>query len=379
MKKTIISSSVLLLLLSGCSEQKKLDEMHDATLKMQKTTEQMGDNTSQMKQKTESLENLTRDMKETTKSLEELTRDMKGKTQSLETLTHDVKDISEELYDALRQGNSLQLRREAYKAVLAAPTLAKKVSEATKYFMSFEMQLWNDLGQDRDADKREILKQQAAMEFFLEIEELAPRDGSVNPTSKPDAENLSYLNSDANLSASFNAMAVSMHQVNRKQVQSLKEISSAKEISMYSIMEEALLLPRNQAQPYGAAREVLAHESKAIQLLQSRYNTFQMIFIDAVSGIGEKGFFDQAKMALMSWDFDADSLSATKTEYLVTEVLTHAVSAKNLLVKTGHQPVLDATVAKLMKNMNVKISGKGGPGLVSQQTKMMELLQELRK
>lgn len=348
MKKTIISSSILLLVLAACSEQKKLDEMHDATLKMEKTTSQMSDNTVKMKEQTGSLENLT----------------------------HDLKDMNEELYDALRQGNSLQLRREAYKSILEAPTLFKKISEAGKYFMSFEVQLWNELGQDQSLAKRDILKQQAAQEFFLEIEELAPSDGSVDPTQESTGND---INSKANRSASFNAMAAAMHQVNRKQARSLKAVPATQEVSMYSIVEEALLLPRDQAQAEGAAREVLAHEEKAIQLLQARYNIFPMIFIDSISHIGGKSLFDTVKMAYLGWDFQMDTLSPTKLEYLTSEVLVHAISAKNLLLKLGHKPVLDGSVTKLLNKMQVKVSGKSGPELVAKQTKLLELLQELRK
>lgn len=350
MKKTIISSSALMLLLAACSEQKKLDEMHDATLKMEKTTSQMSDNTIKLKQKTD----------------------------SLEQLTSDLKDMNEELYDALRQGNALQLRREAYKEILAAPTMFKKISEAGKYFMSFEVQLWNELGQDKVLPKRDILKQQAAEEFFLEIEELAPRDGSVDPTAQGEVSNTN-INSDKNRSASFNAMAAAMHKVNRKQNLTLKSDPALKEVSMYSIMEEALLLPRDQAQKEGAAREVLAHEAKAIQLLQARYNIFQMIFLDAVSDIGAKSFIDKAKMVLSGWEFNSDSLNATKTEYLNSQVLVHALNAKNLLLKLGHKPVLDENLGKILKNMNLKVGGKNGPEMTAKQTRMMELLQELRK
>ncbi|MGZ3775919.1 MAG: hypothetical protein ACXVCY_19100 [Pseudobdellovibrionaceae bacterium] len=362
MKKIVTSSSVVLLLLSACSEQKKLDEMHDATLKMEKTTEQMNENTIQMKQNTVQ-------MKETTVQ-------MKEKTESLEKLTRDVKDMSEELYDALRQGNSLQLRREAYKSMLEAPTLFKKIAEAGEYFMSFEIQLWNQYGQDKDFQAREILKQQAAEEFFLVIEELAPRDGSVDPTQQADTLN---INSDANRSASFNAMAAAMHKVNRKQHRSLKAVPSEKEVSMYTIMEEALLLPRDQAQPKGAAREVLVHEEKAIQLLQARYNIFQMIFIDAVSNIGGKSIVEKAKMALMGWEFNPESLSITKIKYLNTEVLNHALAAKNLLLKLGKKPILNDSLAGLLKHMNVKVNGQGGPDLVAEQTQMMDLLKQLQQ
>lgn len=346
MRQVINSSIIFLVLLSACAEQKKLDEMHEATVKMERTTVQMNDNTTKMTERTGSLEQKTAEMKK----------------------------ITDELYDALRQGDALQLRREAYESILRAPTLPKKISEAAKYFMSFEVQLWHELGQDQTLLKRETLAQQAAMEFFLEIEELALRDGSVNATHVGNADD---LNSEENRSASFNALAISMHQTNRKQQRILKEVPGAKLISMYSIMEEALLLPKNVAQVEGAAREVLAHEARAIQLLQARYNMFQMIFIDTVSHVGAKSFLGKAKMALLGWTFNVDDLNPTMTDYLAKEVLAHSLSAKSLLIKLGHKPVLDKTVARLMSKMTIKVSGKAGPKNVAQQVNLLNLLQQL--
>lgn len=348
MKKTVVTSSLLLVLVVGCSEQEKLNDMHDSTVNMEKTTRDMSANTVKMKDQTESLEKLTRN----------------------------VKVITDELYDALRQGNSLQLRREAYESLLKAPTFFKKLSEAAKYFMSFELQLWNELGQDATPEKREILKQQAAQEFFLEVEELALRDGSVNPTHTADPGN---IDSEKNRSAAFNALAVTMHQINRKQLRTLKALPVEKTVSMYSIMEGALLLPKDQAQTSGAAREVLVHEARAIQLLQARYNVFQMIFVEAVGDLSSKNFLQQMKMALDGWEFDGAKLSPTAAEYLISDVLNHALSAKNLLVKLGHKPVLDSTLAKLLNGMKIKSTiDTKNTAAVARQEKIQNLLQQLK-
>ncbi|MBO9667945.1 MAG: hypothetical protein J7501_14175 [Bdellovibrio sp.] len=330
MKHQLMLSSLVILSIAACSEVKKVDEMHDATVRMSETTDTM------------------------------------------KTRTGELKDVTDELYDALRQGNALQLRREAYNSVLQAPTLFKKISEATKYFMSFEFQLWNGIGQDGAAEKREILGQQAAQEFFMEIEELATRDNSVNPLAQPDAKD---IYSQDNLTASFNAMAVGMDRYNRKQEQNIAAKPDQKMMSMYSMMEEALLAPRDVAQK-GYIREILAHEEKAVQLLQARYNMFPLMFIDVVSKIGDKNLVGQAKMLLMGWEFNVDALSATQLEYLQTEVLEKAVSAKELLIKIGKKPELDGKVARLLAKMAVKSENKTA-GLV--QTKQQDLLKMIQK
>lgn len=317
MSKTLWACALSLTLLSGCSELKKLDEMRETTGSM--------------------------------------------------------KSVTDELYDTLRQGNSLQLRREAYESVLKAPTLFKKISEANKYMMSYEFQIWNMLGQDKEGEKRDLLGQQAAMEFFMEMEELAPQE--VNPLAEPDADD---INSAENRSASFNSMALAMHQVNRKQVRATEQNPEEKLMSLYSMMEEALLTPRDEAQK-GYAREVMAHEALAIKLLQARYNIFPLVFVDSVSHIGTKSLVDKAIQVYGSWTLDMDSMNATQVEYLQTEVLNHAVAAKKLLLKIGVQPEMNSTVAKLLKNMKIAESKKKSSAEVTESQKnMLKLLEQLR-
>jgi hypothetical protein len=320
--------------MAACSELKKVDEMHDATVKMSDTTE---------------------DMKKSTTEL-------KGQT--------------DELYDALRQGNSLQLRREAYNSILQAPSLFKKISEATKYFMSYEIQLWNGIGQDISADKRASLEQQATQEFFMEIEELAPRDNSVDPLAEPDAKDIT---SRDNMTASFNAMAVAMERTNRKQIENVDRLGEKKIVSMYSLMEDALLAPRDIPQT-GSNREVLAHEEKAIQILQTRYNMFPLMFIDAVSKLGDKNKVMQAKTLLMGWDLELSGMSATQVEFLKTEVLQKGIDAKELLIKLGRKPELNSKVARLIDKMKVKKSeAKVSFTEAQDQQSMLNMLKEIRE
>jgi hypothetical protein len=334
MKHNIFLTSILLFAVAACSELKKVDEMHDATVKMSDTTE---------------------DMKKS---------------------TGDLKDATDELYDALRQGNALQLRREAYNEVMKAPTMFKKISEATKYFMSFEFQLWNGIGQDTALVKRDVLGQQAAQEFFMEVEELAARDNSVDPLAQPNAKDIS---SEENRAAAFNAMAIAMDQMNRKQPDNIEKLKNDKLITMYSMVEEALQAPREYAQT-GYVREILAHEDKAVQLLQARYNMFPLMFIDMMTHLGDKNIFSQAKTLLLGWELDTSVMSATQTEYLRTEVLAKGLAAKELLIKIGRKPELDSKVSRLIEKMTVKNgTAKTSFAEAEQQQQLVNMLKEFRK
>ncbi|UYL09747.1 hypothetical protein B9G69_004055 [Bdellovibrio sp. SKB1291214] len=334
MKHNIVFTSFLLLATAACSELQKVDEMHDATVKMSDTTE---------------------DMKQS---------------------TGDLKAATDELYDALRQGNALQLRREAYNEVMKAPTMFKKVSEATKYFMSFEFQLWNGIGQDTALVKRDVLGQQAAQEFFMEIEELAARDNSVNPLAQPDPKDIT---SEENRAAAFNAMAITMDQMNRKQSDNVARLHNDKLVTMYSMIEEALQAPREYPQT-GYVREILAHEDKAIQLLQARYNMFPLMFIDMMTQLGDKNIFSQAKTLLLGWELDTSVMSATQVEYLRTEVLAKGLAAKELLIKIGKEPKLDSKVARLIDKMEViRGTTKVSFAEAEKQQQLINMLKEFRK
>lgn len=375
MKKVTLLTGLTVAALAGCGELKKVDDMHDSTVKMSKTTSEMNETTGQMNKVTSQMNSTTSQMNKTTSEMNGTTTQMRDKMISLEQKTEELKQVTNELYDTLRQGNALQLRREAYDSILKAPTMFKKISEASKYFMSFELQIWNALGQDLEPGKRELLGQQEAQEFFLEVEELAPRDNSVKATAMPDPKDIM---SDENRAASFNAMAVSIHQINRKEVRSLKMNPGSKYMNMYTMIEEALSAPRNEPQT-GYIREVMAHEDKAIQLLQTRLNVFPLIFIDVVSKLSSKNKLEQAKMALIGWDFDMDSLSATQLEYLQTEVLGQALDTKMLLKKIGKKTEMDSMVVRLLNKMNIKSNAKKSTAVAASQTQLLAMIKELQK
>lgn len=345
-KKTILLPALALIFVAACAEKKQLTEMHDNTAEMKDTTVQMEQRMTELQKK-----------------------------------TGQMKDITDELYDALRQGNSLQLRREAWRSLLQAPTMFRKISEAGKYFMSFEMQLWNMNGQDMEASKRDVLAQQAAREFFLEVEELAPREG-IDVTAEPDGND---VNSVANRVASFNALTIAMQETNRKQNSVLDKDQKLDRISMLSIMEEALLAKNalnagtlQLGTKEGYVREVLVHEKKALQILQTQFNLFPLVFIDQVSGINDKSWAGKIKM-LIGWTFDMDQLNAEQLIYLREEMLQKSLHAKEVMKKIGVVPQLDWKVARLLSKM--KVMGQKGVGakMASDRAQLLDLINQIQK
>lgn len=381
-KTKLILSMTTLLLVTACGEQEKLHEMHDATVKMEKTTGEMNQTTGKMNEVTTKMDDKMAQMTKTTERVATTTESVDKKTGAVTAKLDNLSGTTDELYDALRQGNALQLRREALSSLLKASSMQMKLSESAKYFMSFEIQLWNMYGQDKDIDKRDILAQQATQEFFMEVAEFAPHGYGVDATATPDADD---IHSKSNHASSFNALAAAMHQINRKQLTTLSKDSKLEKISMYSLMSDALLAKKSiqaNTAKLGSKekyiREVLAHEKLALQLLQTRYNIFPMIFVDLTTKISEKNMVGKTMMAALAWELDLDKLNKTQLEYFRTEVLQQALDAHKLMIAIGVKPQLGWKVKMILDKMRIKTSGKKDAHITAAQVALVEKIQELK-
>lgn len=351
---SLITTAGMVATLAGCTVTKNLDQMHDATVKMSDTTDKMKDDTDQMK----------------------------TSTQNLQTDTEHLQKETDELYNALRQGNALQLRRDGFDAVLKGPTMFKKLSDAGTYFMAYEVELWTNTGEDAGEDQRNILAQQATQEFYMQMEGLAPRDNSVDPTAQPDPKD---FDSQKNRTASFNAFAAAAHQVNRKQADVLAANGGYQAISMLSLTEEALSAEKslNKGTANLGTRElyiheVLVHKDKAIQLMQTRYNFLPMMFIDGVTQISDKGLFGKLEILEGGWTCDMTKMNIEQVKFFENEVLGQAIEARNFLKSIGVKPVMNSTVIKLLNNMKLVAGSKSEPALAAEQVKLVGMIHDLK-
>ena len=301
--------------LSACDMKSNLDDMHTSTVQMEKTTDEV-------EKHSDSIDNQTG-----------------------------------ELYDALRQGDSLQSRRSAMANLISNRDPLRKLSEAAKYFMAFEYNLWSGYGKDITEQKRLALASLAAQEFFKDIQQFIP-GGEMK--ADPFAGQL-VASEDTNMVNSFNALAATLEYKNPKQVAKLAERSDLKAISMLSMIEESLLAKadiesgRKRIQDYpGYVKEVLFSEREAVYLLQARYNYLPSLVI----GKATKAQYSKltgARMLLTAWTLDLATLNTVQIAEL-TSFLQAAQSVKAVLVKIGEPAVLDGMLLKMFKNMNAKKS-----------------------
>lgn len=398
----IVFPSLLLLslaMLPACSAKKSLDEMHDSTVQMNETTKQMNDTTKQMANTTgnmsETMKGMAKDtnqkmdgmntqlgdmksdLKTTSGKLDKMSEKLDSVPVMAKTTTEmagDIRDMkselsaqrkdTEELFDALRQGNGMLSRETAWAAMIVAPTLVEKISKAGKYFMGFEYQLWNNMGQDEDPDRRDILMAQAAEEFFLELKSLNLA-GDVDVEAVKTSEYDIKYNTEGNRMASFNALAITIHKNNRKQMELVSRLkktdSKQAEISMLSIMKEALLSEkfsdaqmRNQSVAkrtmYG---NVLTQKRAAIAVLQTRYTLLPLVVFQQFTNL-ENWFSAQAKGAF-GWDMDLNKITSVEAaRKLNEELLVQALDAGEFLKQIGVTPERKWTLQRLINVCNIK-------------------------
>lgn len=376
--------SLIFFILMSCSEVKNLHEMKDSTKNMEKTTARMAEVTEQMAKTTSDMAQTTTQMAKTTEGMSNKFDLQLAETYTLSGRTKAMSMTSDELYDALRQATGLQVRNEVWKNMLEAPTMYRKMVEAGKYFMAFEMQLWNQFGQDGTQAKRDSLAQQATKEFFFQIEELAKRDGSLDLTAEPKPTD---IHSESNRMSAFNAVALALNQVNRKQLEflgAMKKPSAV--ISMHSLILEALeaksTVENLEYDKLGSKlpfiREILVHEDRAVQLLRAQVNLAPLVFIDSITKLSEKNIFAKGKM-LLSWELDLASVKSNDLEYYYQELVEPALRSKALLKKLGYDDKLVYPAKQMLGAMNVKHGAEVTVKRTNLQNRMVLALQEFEK
>jgi hypothetical protein len=326
------------LALSGCSVKKKLDEMHDATLNLDTNTKKLGTTSD--------------GIKETSDGIKETSEDLDAKTA--------------ELYDALKQGDALASRRAAFRTMIDAKEAPHKIGEASKYFMSLEVQLWSGLGQDND-EKRMQLAALAAREFFIDVQEfivgqnLIPQPLAHGATAK------------SNRTMCLNALSVAMHMVNPKQEIMLKANKDQKAISMYSMIEHSLTASRQIASGTAKAsdfplyvKEILTYEDIAVLLMQSRYNYFPVLALGRLvpqNKIKANVVKARAKILGRLIDKVTDTeLTTDLSQFNVFEIrefttyFRDSMKAHDLLVSVSQKPLLDSELRGMMSQMQMKKS-----------------------
>ncbi len=296
--------------LSACQAKKQLDNMHDATMDMRDQTQHLG------------------------RTSDELGRQMG------------------EMYDALRQGDSMKARRDSLTALVSAQDSARKVSEAGKYFMSFEYQIWSGIGEDTPVRRIEAAES-AMKEFMKDVQEfLLPGQTEVDPFATRDSET-------GNRQMNFNSLAAALHMVNPKQTAMRQRQPGVAEMTMYSMLREALAskgkMDRGEVRVTelpGYVREALNYPRVLEMLLQARYNYLGAMAVSRVSKLRE-GTLPYLRMRFLSWDLDVSKLNVVEMRE-VARYFRAATTAHDVMKEAGVSPKLNHALGRVLGNMRIR-------------------------
>jgi len=306
---------------------------------------------------------------------------MQSDTSAMKDQTGHVSTDSCELYDALRQGDTLASRRNALDKLITVHDEARKISEAGKYFMAFEFQLWSQSCEDTNQLKRDVLMQAAAQEFLREVQDFLPQ-GEFAPDPAAESDGVQY--SDGNLAASVNALAAGLHVLNPKQEYRNLTIAKFPALSMLDVLEQGIAAKKlidsgkRTVESYPLyVKEVLIQEKAAVALLQARYNIATAIALDGISDI-RSGFFTQIKMYLTSWTAQMDRANlAQLQEYQA--YIKGAVEIRDFLKANGYTPILNSNLQKVILNMQYKPQSLRSTAQQVEEAKLYQAFQDYAK
>lgn len=381
MKKLVFLIPVLLM---ACAEKKQLNSMADSTNQMRNNTEELLEVSKGIQSGTHQLQDTSNRIESNTEANARNSEEINGKLDAQLEKTDEAFKSSKEFYDESLRRTSLQLRREALKSLLVASSGDKKMSEADKYFMSFEYQLWTGYGQDEHKEKRQEFIKESVAEFFKDLKEFYIPNKEVTPTAKMED---GQLYSDDNKDACFNALAAALHRTHRKQQENLVGMSTEAYYSMYKVIEMALLAEKDinsgaveskTVLPY--IHEVLFNKTAAVKLLQARMNFITMIFLSEVAPL-HQGIWAKFKARYLSWSWNVNQLNVSQVENFI-RYINAIKQTQSLLKSLGIPPEYSSDVVGLLKNARleyVKTSHSEAASYKEIRAQLVSLFTEIQK
>ena len=302
--------TLTLIALSSCA---KVKDMHDATMQMNATTAKLSDTSSEMAK------------------------------------------IMTEVMDSGRQGASLTLRNDLWSLMKNSKSLEEKGVNSGLYFQAFEFELWNNEGMDKLGNQRQILMYDAAKELFNHLLDINHWD-NVEPFA---GLGLFAPDSIQNEQMTFNALSLTLEEVNRKQ-QHISSTTNNKTMSMLDMIETTLRAGKSiregnsQLSDYPAYVDMIySREKIAIKLLQARYQMLGLEVLTTLTKIGQnklQGF--KYKIWGAGWEIDFKKLNESEVK-AITLRLKQANQARELLAELGVNEELNPSIKRIYSHATV--------------------------
>jgi hypothetical protein len=256
-----------------------------------------------------------------------------------------MKALTGSMYQDLRQGNSLELRTRRLQAMREAPVIEGKISEAGKYFMGFEFQLYKAFATD-DESKMDDLKLDSINEFFRDLPTFSYGGFGINPQATTgDMGNLF-------------ALAVAIHRVNPNEERLIREKNLPK-VTMLNMIEDTLAkkaqIESGEIQAKEWEHQILVHEEECHYLLQLRANFLGVMALDGLTNVGDAGLIAKAKMLYFRYTVNLSQHTMARLEEYA-KWLNEANRVRRFMSGLNIDHRIDDKVMKLYRNMNLYVS-----------------------
>jgi hypothetical protein len=310
----LVLPAVALSLLAGCSQVKKLNEMHDATQSMSATTT------------------------------------------GLSTKTDGLNKLMGEIFDTGRQGGSVDFRGKSFDRIIGMPKLEDKIINSGLYFVALEFELWSAVGPDELVGERDKLAHDAADEFFCHLLSITHWD-TVDAWAGTPLHNITDRDNER---AAFNALAIVLAKTNRIGGYT-SEVHQTDSLNMNKLIENALFAGKEirdgkkKLSDYPSyVAVVLANEEHAIRILKARYQALGLVVLSELTSIGENDIEGlKYKVLGKQWNIDFSQINDARLEFYRSQ-LAEANRARDVLRQIGESVEIDPEVKKIYTHAQVQ-------------------------
>lgn len=268
-----------------------------------------------------------------------------------------------------RASGASHSRREALRALREETAFEQKVTEAVKFVVAFEFQVWTAQKYDTLAYK-DIMLKSGIEEFFRSL--TAIFGGNTNYISQEEISPASIFSKED--AKNFLAISAALHKKNPFSDLMEDRHDDHTSMSLLDIFEATLLRIvdyENKAFPYDDFKDyekiIYRYKPVVFKLLQSRMNALLLIALSKSTNIliddtlswlrlGPSGilYFAPPILSQYLWPYDTHFADMNEAQRRYTlKVFEHIEKAERIMVSGGFKPQIDPIIAEQMGSINM--------------------------
>ncbi len=295
--------------------------------------------------------------------------DMPQKMDKLGETTDGMSDTTTQLYSQLRSAQSSVERRDTMELILDDKIeIGQKLTNAAKFFMAFEFNLYTNLKPYDDLAIRDMLFFDAVEEFYKDMASIYDTDikGEFNVKKAISKDKMTPIHTGKwslkkrNYEQAFYAIAAAMHKKHHRQEYNAQK-NGFLAVSIYTLMKEALLKDSQGATLTEYEEYMVAGKNKeiSIQLLKARVDFILALAVNDAMDADEASFWPGLLHVVTGGKLGKLELPSTfenSNEATMKEAnkkIEEALSCYDFLLSIGVKHKLDKKVKNIYKNVEL--------------------------